>query len=184
MQFLSKNVEETAEIARDFSAKLKLKEKEATVVGLYGELGSGKTTFMKYLADYFGVRDTIQSPTFVIEKIYDLTSSSLKVSQSLNGPSPSPCEGGGKRNKTFEKLIHIDAYRIEKGEEMINLGWQEIISDPKNLICVEWPERIAGIMPPHIMVKFEHAEGLAKTEDPERSERTERETERKITIHD
>jgi tRNA A37 threonylcarbamoyladenosine biosynthesis protein TsaE len=39
---------------------------------------------------------------------------------------------------------------------MLNLGWNEIIADPKNLICIEWPEKIAGIMPVHIMLKFEH----------------------------
>ena len=64
---------------------------------------------------------------------------------------------------------------------MINLDWEKLISDPKNLICIEWPNKIAGIMPPHIVIKFEHVESFAKTEDPERSERV-RETERKISI--
>ena len=106
---------------------------KATVVGLYGELGSGKTTFMKFLAESLGVNETIQSPTFVIEKIYELV------------------------NQSFQHLIHIDAYRIEKENEMINLGWQEIIADHKNLICIEWPERIAGIMPEHIKIFFNHS---------------------------
>ncbi len=134
MEFLSKNVEQTAKIAVDFAEQLNRRAPSATavVVGLYGELGSGKTTFMKYLAESFGIKETIQSPTFVIEKIYEL------------------------ENKFFQHLIHIDAYRIEKEEEMINLGWQEIISDPKNLICIEWADRIVGIIPSHIMVKFEH----------------------------
>lgn len=134
MEFLSKNVTQTAQIAFDFGAKLEPKERKATVVGLYGELGSGKTTFMKYLAEEFGIKETIQSPTFVIEKIYEL------------------------KNKSFQHLIHIDAYRIEKEDEMINLGWQEIIADPSNLICVEWPERIAGVMPPHTKIYFEHVD--------------------------
>ena len=60
------------------------------------------------------------------------------------------------QSSIFNKLIHIDAYRIESETEMLNLDWQEIISDPKNLICIEWPEKIAGIMPPHIVIKFEH----------------------------
>ena len=149
MEFLSNNIEETAQIASNFASKLAPKEKRATIVGLYGELGSGKTTFMKYLAKVLGIKENIQSPTFVIEKIYDLTP---------RYASPSPCEGEGGRNNTFDKLIHIDAYRIEKPEEMLNLGWSDIISDPQNLICIEWPERIAGIMPPHIVVKFEHGQ--------------------------
>jgi tRNA threonylcarbamoyladenosine biosynthesis protein TsaE len=153
MEFLSKNVAETAKIAANF-VKTSLAKADfggkAVIVGLYGELGSGKTTFMKYLAESFGVGETIQSPTFVIEKIYELT------------------------NQPFQHLIHIDAYRIEKEEEMINLGWREIISDPKNLICIEWPEKIFGIMPEHIKINFEHIE------DPGRMN----ENERKITIND
>jgi len=133
MEFLSKSLEETAEIAADFAKNLKPAGNMAVVVGLYGELGGGKTTFVKYLAESFGIKETIQSPTFVIEKIYELV------------------------NRPFQHLIHIDAYRIEKWEEMMNLGWKEIISDSKNLICIEWPEHIAKIMPEHIMIKFEHA---------------------------
>ncbi len=134
MKFLSKSVEETAKIAMDFGAKLKLTGNKAAIIGLYGELGGGKTTFMKYLAESFGIKETIQSPTFVIEKIYEL------------------------ENKPFQHLIHIDAYRIEKEEEIINLGWNEITSDPKNLICVEWPERIFGLMPEHIKINFGHSD--------------------------
>lgn len=139
MEFVSKNVGETAKIAFDFSSKLEPKGDKATIVGLYGELGSGKTTFMKYLAESFGIKETIQSPTFVIEKIYELPALSFKLQASI-----------------FSHLIHIDAYRIEKEEEMINLGWNEIVSDPKNLICIEWPERIAHIIPEHIKIFFEH----------------------------
>jgi len=147
MEFISKSVEETDQIAINFSEQLNRRAPSAIamVVGLYGELGSGKTTFMKYLAESFGIKETIQSPTFVIEKIYEL------------------------ENKNFKHLIHIDAYRIEKEEEMINLCWSEIITDPKNLICIEWPEKIAGIMPPHIVIKFEH---------------NDKENERKIIIKD
>jgi tRNA threonylcarbamoyladenosine biosynthesis protein TsaE len=143
MEFISKNVEETAQISKNFASKLVNKDSMAVVVGLYGELGSGKTTFMKYLAESFGISETIQSPTFVIEKIYEL------------------------EERPFKHLIHIDAYRIEKEEEMINLGWNEIVTDLENLICVEWPDRIPGIMPKHIKIMFEHIS----------------ENERKITIN-
>ena len=133
MNLVSKNLEETRGTAYDFASRLKPKETMATIVGLYGELGAGKTTFMKYLAEALGIKEIIQSPTFVIMKSFNLSFS-----------------------QSFNTLIHIDAYRIESTKEMINLGWNEIIADPKNLICIEWPERIAEIMPPHIVLKFEH----------------------------
>ena len=132
MEFLSKNLEETSKIAFDFGSKLKPVTGGANIVGLYGDLGSGKTTFMKYLAESFGLKEAIQSPTFVIEKIYEL------------------------ENLPFKHLIHIDAYRIEKEEEMLNLGWLDIITNPENLICIEWPERIMGIIPEHTKIYFEH----------------------------
>lgn len=134
MDYISKSPEETKEIAKDFISSLVVNNKKATVMGLYGELGSGKTTFTKYLAENFGIQETIQSPTFVIMKKYRI--------QNLDSG--------------FEFLIHIDAYRIEKEEEMLNLDWEKIIADSKNLICVEWPERIAGIMPEHAKIFFEH----------------------------
>ena len=144
MIFLSKSEEETKKVAIDFASSIKSSQNdEAKVVGLYGELGAGKTTFMKYLAEFLGVEETIQSPTFVIMKIYEIF-----------------------KGEVLRSLIHIDAYRIEKEEEMLNLGWGEIIKDPKNLICIEWPERIKGIMPEHTKIFFEHLE----------------ENERKITI--
>ena len=132
-EFLAKSVEETAQIAKDFVKSLESSRDKAAVVGLYGELGAGKTTFMKYLAEAFGITETIQSPTFVIEKIYEL------------------------KDKPFTHLIHIDAYRIEKESEMVHLGWDEIIKDSNNLICVEWPERIAGIMGEHFKIFFNHS---------------------------
>lgn len=138
MEFLSKSHKETAKIAENFAENLKIKKDKATVVGLYGELGTGKTTFMKYFAEALGVKEEIKSPTFVIMKFFGLVSSNQKP------------ESG------FEKLIHIDAYRIEDPEEMKVLGWDKIIADPKNLICIEWPERIASMLPEHIVIKFEH----------------------------
>lgn len=140
MQFLSKSVEETSQIASNFLNNLSKSEKVATVIGLYGELGAGKTTFMKAVALYFGIKETIQSPTFVIMRNYSVAGNQQLVLR-------------------FNKLIHIDAYRIEREEEMINLRWKEIITNPENIIFVEWPEKIEGIMPPHTKIFFEHGGG-------------------------
>lgn len=98
----------------------------ATVLGLSGDLGAGKTTFTQQLAGLLGVKEDVTSPTFVIEKIYDL-------------PAP-PLYG-------FKKLIHIDAYRLDTGHDLELLGFKELLVTPENLIIVEWPERVADILP-------------------------------------
>ena len=133
MKYLSKNNEETLEVAKKFLAKIsKNKKTKATVVGLSGDLGSSKTTFTQNLAKVLGVTETVTSPTFVLEKIY-----------LLNG------------KKKFKKLIHIDAYRLESGKELLSLGFVEIAKDPKNLILVEWPERVMDILSKDLVkIKF------------------------------
>ncbi len=130
-------------VARDFVASLKPCETFAKVVGLYGDLGAGKTTFTQYVARAFGVEETVVSPTFVIEKIYELPQ--LKYVETPKFPLPH-----------FIHLIHIDAYRLEKSEELVRLGWRNITSDSTNLIFIEWPERVADIMPAHIRLNFTH----------------------------
>ncbi len=109
------------------------KEKKATVIALYGDLGSGKTTFTKYLAKFLGIKDLITSPTFVIQKSFSIL------------------KGFGSKKEIFKKLIHIDAYRIESAEELIKLNWIENISQAENLIVVEWPEKILEILPKEII---------------------------------
>ncbi|MCX6703096.1 MAG: tRNA (adenosine(37)-N6)-threonylcarbamoyltransferase complex ATPase subunit type 1 TsaE [Candidatus Zambryskibacteria bacterium] len=138
------NLKETQSYAEKFLESLSSKNEEATVVGLYGDLGAGKTTFAQGLARALGVFDTIVSPTFVIMKIYEIPSN-IKLLTSL------PAQTGN-----FKHLIHIDAYRLEKSAEMLHLGWKEIISNPENLVVVEWPERIEDIMPPHIKIMLRH----------------------------
>lgn len=139
------SLEETKAFAQEFVEGLALWTHAATVVGLYGNLGAGKTSFTQGVALALGIPDTVNSPTFVIEKIYEIPSNVELLTSN------------------FSHLIHIDAYRLEKSEEMLRLGWAEIISNPLNLILVEWPERIADIMPQHIQVKFEHVSENERT---------------------
>lgn len=131
MKSISKSLEETKKIAKEFVSSLSPFVDKACVVGLYGNLGAGKTSFTQGVAQALGINETVTSPTFVIEKIYEL------------------------ENQKFTRLIHIDAYRIEKSEEMLHLGFAEIIKDSNNLILIEWPENIQNIMPAHIQVRLE-----------------------------
>lgn len=115
-----------------FIKELQCQPSCATVITLSGELGAGKTTFAQGIARALGVEETVSSPTFVIEKIYQLS------------------------GQQFEKLIHIDAYRLKNGHELDVLGWKEIIAEPKNLIVLEWPERVAEVMPENaIRIRFD-----------------------------
>lgn len=121
-----KSLEEMEEFAFSTAKDLRSNSigKKAVVLGLFGDLGSGKTTFTQSLAKAFGIKQIVTSPTFVIEKIYKLP-----------------------KTENFEHLIHIDAYRLEGEEEMLELGWETILNNPKNIIVIEWPERIEKILP-------------------------------------
>jgi len=95
----------------------------ATVLALSGNLGAGKTTLVQYMAEALGVTEVITSPTFVVMKRYHAT------------------------HPVFLELIHIDAYRIEQEEEMVVLGFLQWLKNPQALICIEWPEKISGLIP-------------------------------------
>ncbi len=125
-----KNLHETRKVAENFVNSLVPKENEAVVVGLYGDLGAGKTAFTKCVAGALGIEEAITSPTFVIEKIYEL------------------------QKQKFTHLIHIDAYRLKDSSELLKLGWKEIINDKNNLILIEWPEIVLDAMPEHREVRL------------------------------
>jgi tRNA threonylcarbamoyladenosine biosynthesis protein TsaE len=135
-KYLTKTPEDIEKVANKILQETFTSQKN--VVGLYGDLGSGKTTFVQSLAKLLGVEGGVNSPTFVIEKIYDLP------------------EEQGLGNKRFSHLIHIDAYRLEKAEELLHLGWREIISNKNNLVLIEWPEKVLEIMPDHVKIYFKH----------------------------
>jgi tRNA threonylcarbamoyladenosine biosynthesis protein TsaE len=120
------NLDEMQAFATQFISELKTKSwnQKAAVVGLSGQLGAGKTTFVQAAARGLGVEEVVNSPTFIILKRYSF------------------------KNQPWDNLIHIDAYRLEGGEELLSLGWDEIVNDAKNLIMVEWVEKVSEIMPP------------------------------------
>ncbi len=104
---------------------------QALVLALQGDLGSGKTTFTQGLAKSLIIKQRITSPTFVITKRFKI------------------------QDSRFKNLYHIDCYRLNKPEEILNLGWQEIIANPKNIVVIEWPEKIKKFLPKNtIYLKF------------------------------
>jgi tRNA threonylcarbamoyladenosine biosynthesis protein TsaE len=125
-RYVSHSIPETEKIAHDWVSNIS-KGTKATIFGLSGDLGAGKTAFVKAVAKDLGITEDVTSPTFVIEKIYQLPTNT--------------------NSTPFSHLIHIDAYRIEDSNELLVLGWEKIISDPSNLILIEWPENIKAIFP-------------------------------------
>lgn len=122
----TKTLEALQAEAADFVGSLVPKEDGATLVTLSGELGAGKTSFTQGLAKALGVTDSITSPTFVLEKVYDLPETT---------------------NRGFARLVHIDAYRLEGSESLLPLGVDLLLPDPSNLIILEWPEMVDGQLP-------------------------------------
>lgn len=105
----------------------------AFVLGLQGDLGSGKTTFVQGLAAGFDIRERITSPTFVLMKKF-------KIPQRRAGFLR------GRQNSKFKVFYHLDCYRLEKPAEIVSLGWEEIINNPANIVVIEWPEKIKVIL--------------------------------------
>lgn len=98
-------------------------QKKAVVLALFGNLGGGKTTFIQGFAKGLGVKNKILSPTFVIMKNFKIP-----------------------RGK-FKFFYHIDCYRMGSGKDVLHLGLKGVFSDPKNIVAVEWPEKIKKILP-------------------------------------
>jgi tRNA threonylcarbamoyladenosine biosynthesis protein TsaE len=125
----------------------------ATVVALSGDLGAGKTTLTQTIARNLGVKENLISPTFVIMKRYELEPQGFQKSSRRSG-SNRPIF---KIPAALEFLVHIDAYRLNSEKELETLGWQELISNPKNLILIEWPERVPKLIPKDaIRITLEH----------------------------
>lgn len=135
IEIIAKKAEETkalgAILARE-CLKFPLK-KRVLVIGLKGELGAGKTCFVKGFAEGLGVKETVVSPTFVLLKIFKLS------------------------RRKFKRLIHIDAYRINSGKELKVLGWEKLLKNSQNIIIIEWADKVRGILPKnYFQVKFKH----------------------------
>lgn len=123
MKTTLKSLDDLAIFASKVLAHLKSDSEKATVLALRGNLGSGKTTFAQNIARNLGVSGEITSPTFVIFKKYET------------------------QHDDFDYFVHVDAYRLEKKEDLEALHFDEILQSPHTLVLVEWPENISGALP-------------------------------------
>ena len=113
--FLSRSPEETIEFGRKLASSIK----RGTVIALTGDLGSGKTTFVKGLALGFGVQDKkeVKSPTFVIMHMY----------------------------KGSLLLYHFDLYRLNQNQDLQDIGIEDYLCDSNAVSVIEWAERVQSI---------------------------------------
>ncbi len=110
----------------------------ALVIALEGDLGGGKTTFVQGFAKGLGIEEKILSPTFVILKKFSI---------------PKSASVAGHKFKTF---YHIDCYRLGNPKDILDLGFNEIISNPENIVIIEWANKIKKILPKETTIlKFE-----------------------------
>lgn len=120
---------EMIKFAVDFVKKLKGGE----IIGLIGDLGAGKTVFVKGLAKGLGIKETIISPTFVLMKIYSLS----------------------KKQEEIKNLVHIDVYRLTNPEGIIAIGANEYWQRSDTVTVIEWADKIKKILPPQTkFIKF------------------------------
>lgn len=133
MEILLASTQETKKLAGEIAKKVR----PGDVIGLYGELGAGKTTFVRFMVDAMGFSARVQSPTFVIMRKYS----------------------GEKENKGISHINHVDLYRITKEDELENLGLEEILEDEKAVTLIEWPEIAEPMLPKQmIKIKFEYVD--------------------------
>jgi tRNA threonylcarbamoyladenosine biosynthesis protein TsaE len=107
---------ETRDIAKEFLQLLNGGE----VVGLRGELGAGKTAFVKGVADGVGVERPVRSPSYTLVNVYEVTF------------------------PVIDRLVHVDLYRLEDGASVEALGFEQWMGDEGAVMFIEWPER-AGV---------------------------------------
>lgn len=126
-EVISNNIQETEKIAQEIAVSLKGGE----ILALSGDLGAGKTVFVKAVAKYLGIKDTITSPTFVLMKVYDLDYNNLN------------------------KLVHIDCYRLEGEEDLTDLGLEDYINN-NNIVVIEWADKINNLPKNTININIEY----------------------------
>lgn len=108
----------------EFGAKLSAKLKNGDVIALYGDLGSGKTHLVKGICRGLGVKDVVNSPTFMIVNEYT--------------------------SEQIPKIFHFDLYRMRSEDELLGMGFMDYMNE-RGIIFIEWPEHAERLLPPDVI---------------------------------
>lgn len=136
MEVFTNSAKETQKLGEKISADLKKGSTSRRILALYGELGSGKTTFIQGLARGLGIKKRVISPTFVFIRQYSLA---------IN------------HKPSIISFYHVDLYRINTLKQTKGLGLEEILTDKSAIVVIEWADRIKEILPKKRMdIYFEY----------------------------
>lgn len=129
----SASTAQTDKFAQDFAKKLARIHRSPLVIGLTGELGSGKTFFVRSFLRALGVKERVLSPTFVLIKEYT------------------------PKHSYYKKVYHIDVYRLSGARDLHPLGFDELLKEEKTIVLIEWADKIKKLLPSNtIWIKFKH----------------------------
>ncbi|MBD3247664.1 tRNA (adenosine(37)-N6)-threonylcarbamoyltransferase complex ATPase subunit type 1 TsaE [Candidatus Falkowbacteria bacterium] len=118
-KIITTSEKETLEFAGNMAEKIKT----GKVFALLGDLGAGKTVFVRGFLRGLGYKGRVNSPTFVIMKIYDI-----------------------KKNPQIKQVCHIDAYRLKSAADLEAIGALEYFKRKDTVVFVEWAERISKLL--------------------------------------
>ena len=130
---LIKNLEETIKFGHNFSLELKAK----SIILLKGQIGAGKTSLVKGIAEGLQIKENITSPTFALSHHYN------------SGKLP---------------LIHMDLYRLEQtsSAQELFLEEEEELEQNNGIMVIEWPEKIISIVDEYWLIEIEYSEGSSR----------------------
>lgn len=141
MEYESNSSSETKDLAGKIIKEIISKKNPPVFIGLMGDLGAGKTTFVQGVSDFFEIKDAVSSPTFVIQKIYEIGE-----------------ENRVSKGHDFKRLVHMDLYRLEDEKSLNAIKWEDYKNDKENILFVEWPNQIWKDFPEDmVLIKIEHA---------------------------
>lgn len=116
-EYTANNQKETEKIAADLAASLSGGE----LIALSGNLGAGKTVFVRALAKALKVKEKITSPTFVLMKVYDI------------------------KHKNANKFVHVDCYRLRGQDDLYDIGLGDYLNYDNIIVAVEWADKIVNL---------------------------------------
>lgn len=116
-QIITKSAQETSNVGERLAQEL-----DVSIVYLYGELGSGKTSFAQGFAKGLGLKHRLLSPTFIIVRRYEMPQADCW-------------------------FYHVDCYRMNSQKDIEGVGLPEIFTDPSAIVLVEWADRLGKLLP-------------------------------------